>query len=328
MMKRFCALLCVFILLAACGRTASAPQTQPDTAVVFDEREVTQPYTTEPETESAPPDTEPRTSETVSTRAESAAGTTASKAPAATTEKKRTQPTSALTTTARESQTYFTIPATTVSRTTAKPAESTTASAASETTSGAAAAGQTTAEDRTASESTTGTSSIHTTTTRPFVTQTSTAPYTKVPHITSAKKTCTVTINCTQLRDHPEKLKEPEKQAFVPSNGYIVRNVTVTLSGGETVYDVLREVCRTHTCTDNCRFCQGDGIQMDSSYSPQFDSYYVEGIHQLYEKDCGGTSGWVYYVNGQFPNVGSSAYPVSPGDRIEWVYSIEQSGIQ
>ena len=137
------------------------------------------------------------------------------------------------------------------------------------------------------------------------------------------RKTCTVTIDCSELRERPEKLKIPEKIAFVPKNGYIVKDVTVEFKDGESVFDVLRKVCQTHTCTDNCKFCQAEGIQMESTYTPQFDNYYVEGIHQLYEKDCGGTSGWTYWVNGVFPNYGCSQYKVKPGDRIEWVYSIE-----
>jgi hypothetical protein len=109
----------------------------------------------------------------------------------------------------------------------------------------------------------------------------------------------------------------------VPKNGYIVKDVTMEFEVGESVYDVLRRVCETHTCTDNCKYCEKEGIQMESTYTPQFNNYYVEGIHQLYEKDCGGTSGWTYWVNGVFPNYGSSQYIVKNGDRIEWIYSIE-----
>lgn len=137
------------------------------------------------------------------------------------------------------------------------------------------------------------------------------------------KNTCTVTIDCRELRERPEKLKKAEKIAFVPQNGYIVKDVEVEFKDGESVYDVLRRVCATQTCTDNCRFCKAEGIQMEAAYTPQFDSWYVEGIHQLYEKDCGGTSGWTYWVNGVFPNYGCSACTVKPGDRIVWVYSIE-----
>ncbi|MBQ7541459.1 MAG: DUF4430 domain-containing protein [Clostridia bacterium] len=320
-MKRACVLCCVLVLLlTACGKNAALPQTQTQPLAVQSEQESAQPYTTQPQTlEQTLSEPAPQT-ESAPTRTESAKKAASSTAAAQQT-RTTTMPTTAAA--ARESQTFFTVPA----AGTTKPTErSTTAATTSTTKPTASTTGPTTSTTAEAAQ-TTGRAPASPVT-GPTVTQTAARSTTKSPQTSSALKTCTVTINCTQLRDHPEKLKKPEKALFVPANGYIVQDVTVTLSGGETVYDVLREVCRTHTCTDNCRFCQGEGIQMESSYSPQFDSYYVEGIHQLYEKDCGGTSGWVYYVNGQFPNVGSSAYPANPGDRIEWIYSIEQNGLE
>ena len=53
------------------------------------------------------------------------------------------------------------------------------------------------------------------------------------------------------------------------------------------------------------------GIQISSKYTPLYNSYYVEGINQLYELDCGKNSGWMYSVNGTFPNYGASAYKLS-----------------
>ena len=49
--------------------------------------------------------------------------------------------------------------------------------------------------------------------------------------------------------------------------------------------------------------------------------YYVEGINQLYEFDCGKNSGWMYSVNGEFPNYGASSYKPKDGDKIEWKYT-------
>ena len=47
---------------------------------------------------------------------------------------------------------------------------------------------------------------------------------------------------------------------------------------------------------------------MASRYTPLYKSYYVEGINQLYEFDCGKNSGWMYSVNGEYPNYGASSY--------------------
>ena len=49
----------------------------------------------------------------------------------------------------------------------------------------------------------------------------------------------------------------------------------------------------------------------------------VEGINQLYELDCGKNSGWMYSVNGTFPNYGASAYKPKDGDVILWVYTCD-----
>ena len=124
------------------------------------------------------------------------------------------------------------------------------------------------------------------------------------------KLTCTISINCATILDNMDKL-DPAKKDFVPSDGWILKKTTVTFEQGETVHDVLKRVCREK------------GIHMESTYTPVYDSAYVEGINQIYEFDCGSESGWMYKVNGWFPNYGSSQYEVSDGDEIAWVYTCD-----
>lgn len=133
---------------------------------------------------------------------------------------------------------------------------------------------------------------------------------------------CTISISCSTLTDKRDKLKGGKAQ-FVPSDGYILHEVRVKFTEGETAFDILKRVCAANTCTDNCKYCQAEGIQYEASYTPAYQSWYVKGIHQLYEKDCGAYSGWMYKVNGVFPNYGSSAYTVQNGDRIEWLYTCD-----
>ena len=52
-----------------------------------------------------------------------------------------------------------------------------------------------------------------------------------------------------------------------------------------------------------------------------FGSVYIQGINYLYEFSCGPLSGWMYKVNGEFPNRGCSKYELNDGDVIEWVYT-------
>ena len=101
------------------------------------------------------------------------------------------------------------------------------------------------------------------------------------------------------------------KEEFVPSDGWILKSTKVSFSDGESVHDVLQRVCKDK------------GIHMESSFTPAYNSAYVEGINQLYEFDCGELSGWMFNVNGWFPNYGCSKYKVSDGDEINWVYTCD-----
>lgn len=134
--------------------------------------------------------------------------------------------------------------------------------------------------------------------------------------------TCTVSITCSVVLQDGSKLK-PEKSPFVPTGGQILAPVTVTFTPGEDAYTVLRRACAANSCVDHCAYCAQDGIQMEAAFTPGYNTYYVQGIHQIYEKDCGPKSGWLYRVNGVYPNVGSSSYTVRDGDRIEWIYALE-----
>jgi hypothetical protein len=91
--------------------------------------------------------------------------------------------------------------------------------------------------------------------------------------------------------------------------GYIMAARTVEYSEGETVFDVLQRECRS------------SGIPMESSFNPLYNSRYIEGIDNLYEFDGGPQSGWMYSVNGWYPNYGCSAYTLSDGEVIKWRYT-------
>ena len=55
------------------------------------------------------------------------------------------------------------------------------------------------------------------------------------------------------------------------------------------------------------------GIHMEFEDTPMYNSAYIEGINNLYEFDCGELSGWMYKVNGWFPNYGCSRYQLKGG---------------
>ena len=126
----------------------------------------------------------------------------------------------------------------------------------------------------------------------------------------SASHTCTLSIECSTILNNMDSLKSSKKD-FVPSDGWIMAPTEVEYTPGESVYDVLYRICKENK------------IQIDANYTPAYGAYYVKGINQLYEFDCGELSGWMFSVNGWFPNYGCSKYEVSDGDVIEWRYTCD-----
>lgn len=77
---------------------------------------------------------------------------------------------------------------------------------------------------------------------------------------------------------------------------------TFTFNEGATVYDAL------------CAL----GLSVNAHGSPY--GTYVAAIGGLAEKEHGGTSGWMYSVNGATPDKACSNYVLSNGDSVVWYY--------
>lgn len=158
---------------------------------------------------------------------------------------------------------------------------------------------------------------------KPTQPPTTAAPKPTEPPTTRPADTCTLRIECATILDNTKKLKAG-KAAFVPKGGLILKDTAVPVEAGDTAFDVLRRACETHPCEDNCQFCQkAGGIQLEYTFTPVFETYYIEGIHQLYEKDCGAMSGWMFSVNGRFPEEGASSVSVAAGDKIVFCYTCD-----
>ena len=126
----------------------------------------------------------------------------------------------------------------------------------------------------------------------------------------NVKNTCYMTISCSTILDNMDMLT-PGKESLVPKDGIIYARRAVTFYEGESVFDVL------------LRETQNNRIHMEYSFTPAFNSNYIEGINNLYEFDCGDLSGWMYCVNGWYPNYGCSRYIVQAGDEIQWNYTCD-----
>ncbi len=127
------------------------------------------------------------------------------------------------------------------------------------------------------------------------------------------ENSCTVTIQCDTILNNMDIL-DPAKAEYVPADGYLLNAVSVPFADGETAFDAL------------VRACEAYDIQIEYSWTPLYDSYYVEGLGQLYEFDCGSESGWMFKVNGWFPNYGCSSYHLEDGDSVVFVYSCKGLG--
>lgn len=137
---------------------------------------------------------------------------------------------------------------------------------------------------------------------------------THIDDITPESETVTISIRCDTILDNWDDLR-PELQSdeFVPPDGVILAETEYVLRPGDTVFDILDRAVRYNR------------IQMEFQGADKnsFGSVYIQGIHYLYEFSCGPLSGWMYRVNGTFPNYGCSRYELRDGDVIEWVYTCD-----
>lgn len=93
---------------------------------------------------------------------------------------------------------------------------------------------------------------------------------------------------------------------IVGTEGDILETREYALLEGDTVFDLLY------------RSTRAQGIALD--YTSGMEAY-VSGIGGLYAGDYGGTSGWMYSVDGEIPNVSCSSYVLSQGDAVIFYYS-------
>ena len=128
--------------------------------------------------------------------------------------------------------------------------------------------------------------------------------------ITSPKpknKTVTIAISCKTAINNG--LNKKPGFSHLPSNGIILQNMKVEFNEGDTVFDILVKVTRKK------------GIHME--YRGSGSNTYIEGINNLYEFDGGSNSGWMYSVNGVYPNYGCGSYKLKGNEVIKWNYTCD-----
>jgi hypothetical protein len=133
-----------------------------------------------------------------------------------------------------------------------------------------------------------------------------------VPTTTGEKQkiTCFLEIRCDQLAENKGKA-DKSIWDYIPEDGILFKKTEVRVEEGTTAYGLLSLVC------------QSEKIALDAKYTPMYRSYYVSGIGNLYEKQAGSMSGWIYKVNGKSPNKGASSFRLSQGDECVWSYTCD-----
>lgn len=109
--------------------------------------------------------------------------------------------------------------------------------------------------------------------------------------------TVTITIRCDTIAG----------ETGAPADPVILPVTEVQIERGETAFAVLGQITKENR------------IPMD--FTGSGSSAYVKGIAGLYEFDYGNLSGWIYLINGEEMSIGCGAAEVSPGDRIEFLYT-------
>ncbi|MCC5909121.1 MAG: S-layer homology domain-containing protein [Clostridiaceae bacterium] len=95
------------------------------------------------------------------------------------------------------------------------------------------------------------------------------------------------------------------------NKGYVLRPTKVEFKDGENVWDVLK------------REMDSRGISYEYEWTPKYGSVYVQSIDGDGEFDHGSGSGWMYNVDGWYPNYGASRYTLEDGERVEWRYTTD-----
>lgn len=90
----------------------------------------------------------------------------------------------------------------------------------------------------------------------------------------------------------------------VSNNGWILGDTAYTLQNGATVYDLI--------------------INSGLAVGARSTSYgqYIYSIQSLAEKAVNGQGGWLYFVNGSSPGYGVDSYVLSPGDSVQFSYTL------
>lgn len=123
----------------------------------------------------------------------------------------------------------------------------------------------------------------------------------------------TVSAECSSALDNMDKIDPAVNPSeVVPEDGRVISVCEVMLPEGASAFDALTAAARQQ--------------QVRVDYTGGVYGAYVRGIGYIYEFGFGDLSGWLYKVNGGYPDVSASAYSLKEGDIVEFVYTCDLGG--
>lgn len=109
----------------------------------------------------------------------------------------------------------------------------------------------------------------------------------------------------------PEPVKNTIVHSIViSSNEMPLAPTEMEIEDGDTVLEALIEITMANKIHMDYRGGQGA-------------TAYIQGMGNVYEFDRGQGSGWMYRVNGIFPDRGAGVVPLLGGDIVEWLYTTD-----
>ena len=122
--------------------------------------------------------------------------------------------------------------------------------------------------------------------------------------------TVTVTADCSAVLSRMGDIDEAVNPAeVIPADGVVIGQTEVSVAEGGTAFDALTAAARAN------------GVRVD--YTGSVYGVYINGIGFIYEFGFGSTSGWMYRVNGEFPDTSAGTFELSEGDIVEFIYTCD-----
>ena len=122
--------------------------------------------------------------------------------------------------------------------------------------------------------------------------------------------TVTIEIRCESISGNGLLTANGHPEVEEYAQNPLILQETLTVTSKATVYDVLLLAAKNA------------GIAVDSTYSAQYQTAYINGINYIYQKIASPRSGWMYQVNQMTENYGCSQYVLKDGDKILWYYTV------